>query len=371
MQWIVENHTQWRCRPVTFCLLAMFLVLSPGTPTPGQTPSKQPPLLTIMASAQGAPVRCLAFAPDGKTIATGNGTGTSGEIRFYGMPKGDLRLTVKAPSQVNALAFSPDGKTLVSGTGFLQSPASAVGGAQVWLVATGEQTGTLAGAERVELSVAFAPDGATVASAGLDGVIRLWDLQARQLKREITVGRCVKCVIFLPDGKTVVSGGGSGHSGDGDLVLWSAETGELKRALKGHTLVVNAVAVSTDGNLLASVSEDEMLKLWDTQTGNLKHNINMRHEYSSVYNKFFPFAYRKAKAIAFSPDGRTIAIGGTEDCMTVLWDVATASVKRVLPGVLDEDVRPLRPVTSVAFSPDGKLLASGSEDGTLRVWQTD
>jgi WD40 repeat protein len=349
----------------------MFVLLGFGTTAAGQTPSKQSPLLTIVAAPQGAPVRCVAFAPDGKTIATGSGTQTSGEIRFYALPKGELRLTVKAPSQVNALAFSPDGKTLMSGTGFSQGYVNAGGGVQLWDVLTGKPTGTLAGEDKVELSVAFAPDGATVASAGLDGVVSVWDLHTRELKKEIAVGRRVKCVLFLPDGKTLVSGGGSDHSGDGDLVLWNVETGELKRALKGHTLVVNAAAVSPDGLLLASVGEDEMLKVWDTQTGELKHNINLRHEYSSVYNKFFPFAYRKAKAIAFSPDGKTFALGGSEDCMTVLWDVQTAAVKRILPGVLDEDVRPSRPVTAVAFSPEGKLLASGSEDGTVRLWRAD
>ena len=370
-QEMVENHIQRCSRPTTLCLLAMFLLVGFATAAPSQSSSKQAPLLTIVAAPKGAPVRCVAFAPDGKTIATGNGAQMSGEIRFYGMPKGELRLTVKAPSQVNALAFSPDGKTLISGTGFLLTTVSAGGGVQVWDVLTGKQTGTFAGEDKVELSVAFAPDGATIASAGLDGVVSVWDLHTRELKKEITVGRRVKCLIFLPDGKTLLSGGGSDHSGDGDLVLWNVESGELKRALKGHTLVVNSAAISSDGSLLASVSEDEMLKVWDTQTGDLKHNVNLRHEYSSAYNKFFPFAYRKAKAIAFSPDGKTVAIGGTEDCMTVLWDVQTTVVKRILPGVLDEDVRPSRPVTSIAFSPDGKLLASGSEDGTLRVWQTD
>ena len=352
-------------------MLAMFLLLGLGTGVAGQTASKQAPLLTIEAAPKGEPVRCVAFAPDGKTVAAGSGNQTSGEIRFYALPKGELNLTVKAPSQVNALAFSPDGKTLMSGTGFLIADARAGGGVQVWDALTGKQTGTLAGEGKVELSVAFAPDGTTVVAAGPDGVVSVWDLHTRGLKKEITTGRRVKCVIFLPDGKTLVSGGGSEHSGDGDLALWNAETGELKRALKGHTLVVNAAAISPDGRLLASVSEDEMLKVWDTQTGALKLNINLRREYSSVYNKFFPFAYRKAKAVAFSPDGKTLAIGGTEDCMTVLWDVPTAAVRRILPGVLDEDVRPARPVTSVAFSPDGGLLASGSEDGTLRIWQTD
>ncbi|KKA19036.1 Vegetative incompatibility WD repeat protein, partial [Rasamsonia emersonii CBS 393.64] len=121
---------------------------------------------------------------------------------------------------------------------------------------------------------------------------------------------------------------------------WSAEL----QTLEGHSSVVEALAFSPDGKLVASGSHT--VKLWDPATGALQQTLE---GHSS-----------RVKAVAFSPDGKLVA-SGSADHTVKLWDPATGALQQTLEGHSEL-------VGAVAFSPDGKLVASGSGDGTVKLW---
>ena len=113
------------------------------------------------------------------------------------------------------------------------------------------------------MSVAFSPDGKTLASASWDNTIKLWDTATGQELRTLTGHTYwVAAVAFSPDGKTLASGGW-----DKTVKVWDVATGELKRTLSGHTGWVYTIAFSPDGKFLASGGNDHAVRLWDTATG--------------------------------------------------------------------------------------------------------
>ena len=204
-------------------------------------------------------------------------------------------------------------------------------------------------------SIAFSPDGKTLAAGGEDPIICLWDVDTatRKATLEIHVGP-VNSVAFSPDGKTLAS------AGRGDSIrLWDVNTATHKTTLSGggHRGPVYSVVFSPDGKTLASAGRGDSIRLWDVNTATHKTTLSGGGHRGPVYS------------VVFSPDGKILASAG-EDRKIHLWDVNTATHKTTLE--IHEG-----PVHSVAFSPDGKTLASAGyasdartgRIATIRLWK--
>ena len=183
-----------------------------------------------------------------------------------------------------AIAFSPDGKRFAVATG-----------AGIWIydAETYREISLLTGHIGVVRTVAFSPDGETIASGAQDATVKLWRVETGEnIATFVRNGRGVESVAFSPDGKMMAAGT------EGSLVnLWDTENGENLARLKGHGLRVFSVAFSPDGKTVASGAEDRTIKLWDVEK---KQNIATLTGHK-----------HKVFSVAFSPDGRILASGGT------------------------------------------------------------
>ncbi|MEH1915291.1 serine/threonine-protein kinase [Nostoc sp.] len=194
----------------------------------------------------------------------------------------------------------------------------------------------------IDGEIAFSPKEDILASVA-GSVIHLFSSTTGQLIRTLTGhSESVNSVAISSDGQILASA-----SWDNTIKLWSVTTGREIRTLTGHSSSVRSVAISSDGQIIASGSCDNTIKLWSVTTG---QEIRTLTGHSS-----------SVRSVAISSDGQIIA-SGSEDNTIKLWSVITGREIRTLTGHSSW-------VNSVAISSDGQILASGSWDNTIKLWE--
>ncbi|MGD2145497.1 MAG: helix-turn-helix domain-containing protein [Anaerolineae bacterium] len=279
----------------------------------------------------------VAYSPDGTLLAS---LGAIGEVKVWDPDSGELLFSLDAGMDEfgSSVAFSPDGGTLAEA---LQTRVVLwdIQRREIASTLEGRSIGTTVGYNLGVGQISFSPDGRRLAVANMDGVPKVWELATQ---REILslAGETLpsKAIAHSPDGRLLATGGDEGL-----VRVWDAGDGaEIYVLPLGG--IIHSVSFSTDGTRLAAASEDGSVKVWVSGTG---EQVLSLPRLSGLYD------------IAFLADG-TFATAGQDGTIRV-WDPLFGQELLTLAGATST-------VISVAGSPDGRHIASGAYDGSLRVW---
>jgi serine/threonine protein kinase len=233
-----------------------------------------------------------------------------------------------------SVAFTPDGETL--------AVAIDDGTVKLWDPKEQRVRATIHAHKVPIWALAYSLDGKLLATASDDGLVKLWETGSRKELRALTHASSIRAVAFAPDSQRLVTG-----SRNGAVRIWDVDSGKELAATNGHAGTVVAVAFARDGKTIASAGGDKMVKLWDAQSG--QEQVSLQGHAGGVYT------------VAFAPDSRMVASGGWDKTIKV-WDVASGACLKTLQGHTQD-------IWAVAFSPDGRTLASASEDRTVKLWE--
>ena len=325
-------------------------------------------------------VKCMAFSPDGKTLASAGESDP--HIRLWDVATGKERLHLIGDKNINpSLAFSPDGKTLAligesgrlvffdpnSGKKLRTATEDYIALSALHYAPDGK---TLAGIERFDRvcivdadsgnririfdappramnGLSISTDGKTLATFWPDAhTFDLWDITSGKI-RSLFAGHCegVRGVAFSADGKTLFSVTGQS---DDELLAWNADTGELRGQLGEYGKGYNGIALSPDGKLLAACGHGA-IHLWDPLRRKKVRDWKAENLYGNG-------------SLAWSADSRTLVSIGHSDKIIHIWDAVKGKQRRTIVTKQDWP-------TGVALSPDGETAAVGGyQDGAIHWW---
>jgi WD40 repeat protein/DNA-binding SARP family transcriptional activator len=289
-----------------------------------------------LAGRHNGAVEAAVFSPDDRTLVT---TGDDHNVIVWDVRSGQIRETLSGHSgRVNDAQISPDGSTLYT--------VGLDGSAIIWDLSGRRRlgqpfpAGTPLGGTPPPIAVS--PNGHWLATGGLDGTVRVIDARTLRLVKRFTAipHGYVMWLRFSPDGRLLgVAGQG------GSVTVWNTVNwGEVGPPLRGLQQDSQALDVSPDSKLVAAADLAGSVRVWDVARG-------------TVIGAFERPTF--AKSLAFSPDGKRIAVT-FEDRGTEILD----SHGRLIAHL------PANSARAVAFSPDGRFVATGEEDGGVRRWST-
>lgn len=283
----------------------------------------------------------VAFSPDGKLIAS---MAASGFLYLWDAKTGKLLQTIIQKPKYRGtwcMAFSPDGRIIATG---------------------GSRVITKDGPARKGIvnNISITMHGGIT-----DGIVSLWDTQTGEHIRTLTGhAEKVNSVAFSPDGITIAAGDSLTLTADSQgknptVHLWDARTGKLLRTLKGHRYHIQSVAFSPDGKLIASGGDHSPIRLWDVNTGQqirtfgwdettTRNNTEVGSARPLYLHDGRPFS---VDSIAFSPDGSTLVSCSIQSVF--LWDVKRGRVRRKF-----REQNGGSGPSIMSFSPDGRTVAA-------------
>ncbi|MBX9789856.1 MAG: protein kinase [Pirellulales bacterium] len=294
----------------------------------------------------------LGYLPGDKLLVSGD---YDGRVRIWqSAPPARDALAPKHGQGVSSLSFVPDGSRLVS--------LGRDGDLRLWNVGDGTLVETHEKISSWAIASALARDGRTFACSLDKQRIGFWDLEQQRLRAEsLTQREPIHALAFSPDGNLLAAGGGEAQTlwpGEPtDLRVWDIRTKQVRHQLPGNRRLVRCLAFSPDGQTLATGGTDRLVLVWNVVTGAQLRVINTGTLFNVV-------------CLTFSPDGGTLAFG-THDGSLWLADLRGAAPLRQITG---QDGT----VWAVAYSPDGKSLAAAfgqqvqgvDEQATIKLWDT-
>jgi hypothetical protein len=294
----------------------------------------------IATTTNRSPISALAYSPDGKRIAVA----TSGRIEIRNSPGGKSRLTItNLHGKITAVHFSPDGKQIVAAGGI----TGLNGVAQLFDAKTGALIREFGGHRDTLYDAELSPDGATLATAGYDKSIRLWQTADAKVFRTINVHNgAIFDLVFDPSGKVLASA-----SADQTVKLWRVSDGVRLDTLNQPQGELNNVAFTPDGQHILAAGADKRIHMWrfvSRESPALNPVVHSRFAHEAPITAF-----------NFSADGHSLITAASDGSLKI-WS---------LPDLAEQFAYETQPDIVSALVPRKNSFVAARMDGSLQAYE--